>query len=268
MNEYFVSIPINYKEHPITNQLYFDPFTASLYDEQYDFQTQDVAFYLSECKKAAGKILEIACGTGRLLLPSLEAGCDIEGLDLSGEMLNVLRRKLQAKHLKTKLHQQSMLDFSLNDKFALIYIPFTSFFILQSQEDQIDCLKNCRRHLTEGGKFIIDFFVNSCLITVEQDNSTRFVNEKKHEGNTVMIYETVRNNAVLQKKNIYYNYEFYDKNGLLLKNELRAINLRWVYPDEFKLMAKIAGFESIEIFGNFNYEPLVSDRQRMVGILS
>lgn len=252
----------------MTDQLYQDSFTASVYDQQYDFQTQDMDFYLNESKKADGKILEIACGTGRLLLPILEAGCNIEGLDFSGEMLNVLRGKLREKNLETKLHQQSMLDFSLDEKYALIYIPFTSIFILETQEDQINCLKNCRRHLAEGGKFIVDFFVNSCIMTVEQDNHPRFTTKLKHEGNTVMVYETVRNNVVKQKKSIYYSYEFYDEKGLLLKKELRTLCLRWIYPDEFRLMAKLAGFEEIEIYGNFDYGPLVSDRQRMVGILS
>ncbi len=251
----------------MTDQLYFDSFTASLYDRQYDFQTQDKEFYLNECKKAGGKILEVACGTGRLLIPALEAGFHIEGLDLSGEMLNVLRGKLREKDLETKLHQQNMLDFALDDKYALIYIPFTSIFILQTQEDQINCLKNCRNHLADGGRLIVDFFVNSCLMTVEQDNSIRFVKEIKCENQTIMIYETVRNNAVKQKKNIWYKYEFYNEKGLLLKNELRTISLRWIYPDEFKLMAKLAGFEEIEIYGSFNYGPLVNDRQRLVGIL-
>ena len=251
----------------MTNQLYFDSFTASLYDQQYDFQTQDIKFYLNECKKAKGKILEAACGTGRLLIPSLEAGCDIEGLDFSGEMLNVLRGKLKEKNLETKLHQQSMLDFTLDEKYSLIYIPFTSIFILQTQEDQINCLKNCRKHLAEGGKFIVDFFVNSCLMTIEQDNKSRFATEAKHDGKTVMIYETVKNDTVNQKKKIWYNYEFYDEQGLLLRSEIRTICLRWIYPDELRLMAKLAGFEEIEIYGNFNYEPLRNDRQRLVGIM-
>lgn len=251
----------------MTDQMYFDPFSASLYDEQYDFQTQDKEFYLKECKETNGKILEVACGTGRLLIPALEAGCDIEGLDLSEEMLTVLKEKLREKDLETKLHRQSMLDFSLDEKYALIYIPFTSIFILKTQEDQIYCLRNCRRHLAEGGRFIIDFFVNSSLITVEQDNKRRFVQEIKRGGKTILIYETVKNNTVNQKKRIYYHYEFYDEKGLLLKNELRTLTLRWIYPDEFRLMAKLAGFEEINIYGNFKYESLVSDRQRMVGIL-
>ena len=249
-------------------ELYFDPFTAGLYDNQYDFHSKDIAFYINESKKAKGKVLEIACGSGRLLLPILESGCDIEGLDLSPEMLKVLDKKIKAKNLKTRLYNQSMLDFTLDEKYNLVFIPFTSFFILSSQEDQINCLKNCYKHLNEGGKLIVDFFVNSYTITMDQDSRRRFVKEMEFNDETIMMYETAKNNTITQRKTVIYNYEFYNKNSVLVKNELRKIDLRWIYPDEMKLMSKLAGFDEIDIYGDFEYGELVSDRQRLVAVMS
>jgi len=249
------------------NELYFDPFTANLYDSQYNFHSGDLKFYMEECQAAMGKILEIACGTGRLFIPLLDSGCYIDGLDYSKNMLDVLRKKLSDRNLKADLYNQSMLDFSINRKYALIFIPFTSLFIMNTQQKQMECLRNCHRHLEEDGKLILDFFINSYIITLEQDRREKFFKELEQDGKRILIFETVINDIIKQLKTIMYKYEFYNPDGTMEKVELRQLELRWIYPDELKLMAELTGFKKVQLFGGFERRPLRSNDNRLVAVL-
>src|SRR5438128_8577911 len=97
----------------------------------YDVLLQDIPygqdFYVALAREASGPVLDVACGTGRILLPCLQAGVDIEGLDLFGPMLKTLRAKAAVLGLSPRLHQADMSDFSLSRRFRLVMIPFNAF---------------------------------------------------------------------------------------------------------------------------------------------
>src|SRR5262245_24052186 len=116
--------------------------------DAYDLVLKDIPygfdFYTSLARQAEGPVLDIACGTGRILLPCLEAGVDIEGLDLYQGMLDRLRNKAAGLGLEQRLHLADMRDFHLRRKFALTMIPFNAFVHNLTTEDQIRTLKSCR----------------------------------------------------------------------------------------------------------------------------
>ena len=118
-------------------------------------------------------MLDIACGTGRILLPCLQAGVDIEGLDLFEPMLRTLRAKAAALGLSPRLHQADMSDFSLPRRFRLVMIPFNAFIHNMTQEAQIRCLQLCREHLLPGGKLAFDTFFPSQEIVGMPDEDPR-----------------------------------------------------------------------------------------------
>src|SRR5688572_27643036 len=118
-------------------------------------------FYVALAREAKGPVLDIACGTGRILLPCLQAGVDIEGLDLFEPMLRTLRAKGAALGLSPRLHQADMSDFSLPRRFGLVMIPFNAFIHNMTQETQIRCLRLCREHLLPGGSLTFDTFFPS-----------------------------------------------------------------------------------------------------------
>ena len=128
----------------------------------YDLLLKDIPygldFYIGLAKEAKGPVLDIACGTGRILLPCLAAGVDIEGLDLFEPMLKTLRTKASAIGLSPRLMQADMSDFSLGRKFALVMIPFNAFIHNMTQETQLRSLRLCREHLLPGGRLVYDTF--------------------------------------------------------------------------------------------------------------
>jgi 2-polyprenyl-3-methyl-5-hydroxy-6-metoxy-1,4-benzoquinol methylase len=121
-------------------------------------------FYVEQARRAKGPVLDVACGTGRILLPCLQAGVDIEGLDLYEPMLKTLREKAAALNLSPRLHQADMSAFSLPRRFALVMIPFNAFIHNMTQAAQISCLRRCREHLIPGGLLAFDTFFPSLEI--------------------------------------------------------------------------------------------------------
>ena len=135
--------------------------------EYYDFipgyaGRPDLEFYLDFSRSAGGKILELGCGTGRILIPTAAAGCQIVGLDISEYMLAKCREKLQNQpkevQERVRLVHGNMTNFKLKETFRLITTPFRPFQHLGSIDDQLACLRCVNCHLTMGGKLILDLF--------------------------------------------------------------------------------------------------------------
>src|SRR4026208_2590092 len=92
--------------------------------EVYDLILKDIPygfdFYTGLARAAQGPVLDVCCGTGRILLPCLQSGVDIEGVDLFASMLRTLRQKAAALGLSPRLHQADMSDFDLPRHYALV----------------------------------------------------------------------------------------------------------------------------------------------------
>ena len=136
---------------------------ADLYDLVIPYRDRpDVAFFVEAAKEAGGPILELGCGTGRILIPTARAGVDVVGLDRSAPMLAVCRERLReeagAVQARVELVQDDMRDFSLCRSFRLVTIPFRPFQHLITVDEQISCLASIRRHLAADGRLILDLF--------------------------------------------------------------------------------------------------------------
>jgi SAM-dependent methyltransferase len=134
-----------------------------LYDSVPLYQTRpDVAFYVDEAKATRGPVLELGCGTGRVLLPTARAGCTITGVDASSAMLARCRAALAAEPAavqgRVTLHQHDIRDFDLRATYALITAPFRVFQHLTTIDDQLRALATIRRHLKPGGRVVFDVF--------------------------------------------------------------------------------------------------------------
>ena len=138
-------------------------FTAEFYDHVAPYRERgDVAFFVEMAQAAGGPVLEIGCGTGRVLIPTARAGSEIVGLDLSPSMLAVCRSNLAQEPAETqarvRLVEGDMRDFDLDQQFALATLPFRPFQHLTTIEDQIACLTTIHRHLAPGGRLVLDLF--------------------------------------------------------------------------------------------------------------
>lgn len=138
-----------------------DPYAA--FAPFYDFNPiyvnrDDARFYVEEATSSGGPVLELGCGSGRVLAPIAKAGIAITGLDPSPSMLDLCRKRLASEGSTAELVSGDMRRFSLGRKFPLITIPFRPFQHLLDVDDQMACLSAVREHLAPGGRLIFDIF--------------------------------------------------------------------------------------------------------------
>ena len=138
-------------------------FVADLYDHVVPYRDRpDVTFYVDAAKESGGRVLELGCGTGRVLIPTARAGVHVTGLDLSPHMLAICRERLarepEAVRSRVQLAQGDMRSFDLGATFPLVTLPFRPFQHLLTVGDQLSCLSNIRRHVIDGGRIILDLF--------------------------------------------------------------------------------------------------------------
>ncbi len=133
---------------------------AELYDAVYA-DCDDIAFWQAVTPAASdGPLLELGCGTGRVLLPLARAGHEVTGIDLAPHMLERCRAKLEGESGEVRdrvtLREADMAAFDLGRRFAQVYCAFGTFHHLRTVEQQLSCLERCRDHLMPGGTLVLD----------------------------------------------------------------------------------------------------------------
>lgn len=132
-----------------------------MYDRLYR-NSDDVELFVDLASQAGGPILEVACGTGRCVLPLIRKGFDTVGLDRSPVMLDIFRKKL-AKEVDEVVHRATLLlddgrDFAIPLRFGMAFIGMDSYCHLLTKEDQEAFADNVFQHLRPGGLLVIDVF--------------------------------------------------------------------------------------------------------------
>lgn len=238
--------------------------------EAYDLVCEGIPygrdFYVGLASEAKGPVLDVACGTGRILLPCLQAGVDIEGVDLFEPMLKTLRSKAQALNLSPTLHRSDMSEFSLSRRFALVMIPFNAFIHNMTQESQIACLTCCREHLVSGGRLAFDTFFPSREI-VDVPANTRVLEGElpnPRTGLPMRMYDTRTFDRVAQTQHSINELELLGADGEVQRTIRTEISSRYVYKHEMELLLRVAGFASWEIYGDFDRRPLLNEHDAMI----
>ncbi|MBI4658655.1 MAG: class I SAM-dependent methyltransferase [Verrucomicrobia bacterium] len=249
-----------------------DPLKRTPFDDGqlYDALCSDLRFgldyYLDLARRADGPVLDVACGTGRIMIPCAQAGVDIEGVDLSPAMLEHLREKARLLGLKPLLHQADMRGFRLPRRFALIMIPFNSFVHNLTMEAQIDTLRCCYDHLIAGGMLAFDAFFPGLEIIGSPDNTRVLELETKHpkHGRTLRLFDTRSFDRVAQLQKSLIEVEELDERGAVAVTHRSATTIRWIYKSEMQLLLTLAGFGRRQIYGNFDRQPLTRETDAMI----
>ncbi len=228
--------------------------------------TYGLDFYVGLAREANGPVLEVACGTGRILLSCLQAGIEIEGLDLFEPLLNRLRIKAAAEGLSPRLYQSDMSSFSLPSRFALIIIPCNSFVHNLTQESQISCLQCCREHLLPGGVLVFDTAFPSMEIFGSPQNTRVLEGELPHPetGFPVRVYDTRTFDRVAQTQHSINEIELLGADGNVQITHRSEVRGRYIYKHEMELLLRIAGFPRWEVYGGFDYRPLTQENDELV----
>ncbi len=244
------------KPDPARIANYDDAWWARVYDSIYwATRQQEHDFYMQQGRSFSEPVLEVACGTGTVLLDLLRSAVDAYGFDISQSMLDMLQRKLpveQREEILRRVSRQNMVDFQYASvQFGTVLIPSGSFLFLLTQDEQIACLRNIYRHLRPGGKLVLNFAVPSYehLVTMAKGPQpfTDFGDFKDAiSGTTVRVSR--RSTAELATQLWHTDWRFTSGS----EAHDATMCFRWIFPEEFKLLLRIGGFASAEVTAGFD----------------
>lgn len=238
----------------------YDP---KYYDLTYGANFLDFPFYTDITKDIKGKVLEVACGTGRMYLELLKQGVNIHGIDLSKAMLDALRKKAVEKNLEPKVSVADMRNFNLDEVFEIIIIPGRSFLHNITTDDQLSTLKCLRKHLADNGRLVMNFFYPSRDVMTASYGKERIM-EMAHP---VEGMELVAWSGFVNEPDQVIVAEFTWKQDGEVVSRFKA-QLAYIYKREFELLLRLAGFSSWQVYGGFDYQPLESINQEMVWVVN
>lgn len=226
---------------------------------------EDVGFYAEEAKTAQGAVLEVGCGTGRILLPIARAGASITGIDGSEHMLERCRAKLAAEpaavQSRVKLAQHDMRDFNLGEQFALIIAPFRVVQHLTTIDDQLRFLATVARHLAPQGRLVFDVFNPRFDMLVGADGVEREDTPEQRLPDGRTFRRTYRVARVRWIDQVSESELVYYVDGT---RYVQAFEIRWYLAAELRNLLARAGFRVRALYGDFARGPLVDGCPELV----
>lgn len=244
---------------------------ALFYDHVATGVEGDVAFYVAEALASGSPVLELGCGTGRILIPVVEAGVEVVGLDASADMLAVARSKLATcppdVQRRARLVHGDMREFELAQSFSLVTIPYRAFLHNLGVDDQLRTLARVRRHLAEDGRLILNVFDPSVRLLAAGRWSPpmgRYADFRHpRTGNRVTVREDFRYDLERQLVDGAFEYDELDTSGRVVATTHAPLTLRYVFRYEMEHLLARAGFRVDMLFGDFRRGPFQPGREQI-----
>ncbi|MCH8062736.1 MAG: class I SAM-dependent methyltransferase [Chloroflexi bacterium] len=246
------------------DSLYSDRF-ARYYDQYSTGLDGDVKFYVEEASRAGSPVMELACGTGRVLIPIAQSGVEIVGVDRSKDMLSTAREKLALLDGDTRerieLVHGDMRSFYVDRKFKLIMIPYRSFCHLLTAADQRTALERVHMHLESDGLLILNLF-DPRLDLLIADQSYPETPLRKHlefddavSGNRVVVWATRTYDLQRQVLTEDRIFEELDGSGKMVSRSYSDLVLRYTFRYEMEHLLELSGFQIEALYGDFQRRP-------------
>ncbi|MEC0123096.1 class I SAM-dependent methyltransferase [Paenibacillus pabuli] len=211
----------------------------------------DIEFYRDVLMNCNGRILEAMSGSGRVLIPLLEAGLKVDGLDYSTDMLDSCRVLCTQRGLSMpELFAADLETLDLPYRYEVIIIPGGSLLLIQDRQASIKALRNLYQHLEPGGRLVLDLFLPDVTTTTSHYSGTSTV--QLPDGDTItMESKDIEFNMLQQYKVSLIRYEKWH-HGTLIATELQQLALRWYGVEEFRMILEQIGFSDIVVYADFD----------------
>lgn len=246
----------------------FDPF-ARFYDLDTEGLDTDLSFWIELARRTGGPVLEIGCGTGRVLLPLAKAGFTVVGVDVSPAMLAIAREKVKAHGLDRRIDlvECNALDLDLGRTFPLVFMALNSFGHFAEPGEPERALERMRAHLEPGGLLALD--LTNPTPGAFGETTGLLIHEYTRSGPTPG-WQTVKlrsqwQSFVAQRIDVNCIYDEVSASGEI-RRTLAPFALRYFYPQELRLLFERAGLIVENIYGSYDLDPLDDDSDRLIPI--
>jgi SAM-dependent methyltransferase len=250
--------------------------TAKYYDGAYAAKQDlvDLPFYRDLAGQTAGPILEVACGTGRVLLPIARQGVEIHGVDNSRPMLKILEKHLALEpydvRQRVTLHEGDMRDFRLGGQYPLVIIPFRPMQHMHTVKDQVSTLTTAASQLCEDGILAFDvFYPKFDLINTKIGEEVLEFEWSPSPDSAEVVRRFFRKESVDKINQIFYftfTYRTF-RAGELILEETEAFKLSYFTYPHLRALFLLAGLEPVAEYGSFAKAPLDNSSEQMIFLL-
>lgn len=217
---------------------------------------EDRFFYLDVVKKYGPPVLDVGCGTGRILLDFMQQGIDIDGLDNSPDMLNLLEQKAAKLDLQPNVYQQEMHRMALPRKYQTILVPSSSFQLLLEPSLPTLAMKCFFEHLLPGGVLAMPFMT---LWKPGDSLESEFTREalRPGDGATIRRWQSSRFDPQTDLEHTIDRYEIL-RDGVVSASEEhhQSPATRSYTQEQAAALYREAGFNDIRVFHEFTFEPV------------
>ncbi len=232
----------------------FGELNAEDYDALHDpGTTKESVALISELAGAGTRLLELAIGTGRMAIPLKRRGFEISGIEASPDMLNALFAKPDTADIPVQIGD--MADCAIEGEFDFAFLVFNTLFNLTSQDAQLRCFRNTAERLAPGGAFLIETFVPD--FSAYQDNQSL---KTMKIGMSHLWFEAKMHDPVTQR--IDFQRVRITEEGM----KLVPFQIRYAWPAEIDLMARLAGLELEQRWGGWQREPFTANSKMHVSL--
>jgi len=219
---------------------------ADIYDELFRDVPQAEIETLASLAGTNGRALELGIGTGRVALPLAAKGVEVHGIDASSLMIRKLREKADGERIPVTLDDFANVGSVQGGPFNLVYCVFNTFFGLLAQEDQVRCFKGVSSILAKGGVFVLEVFVPD--LTRFTTHQPILVAGGLNEDEVQM--EASRHDITTQRVS---SRTVRIKDGHPVR--VYPIEIRYAWPSELDLMARLAGMELKDRWSGWDRRP-------------
>ncbi len=232
----------------------FDRF-ARLYDWEHDRYLFDVGVHVAFARRFGGPVLELACGSGRLLAPLAEAGFDVTGVDSSAPMLERARQRLMRMGQRATIVQQALEQLELNGQFRTLIVGLDSFGLLLTRTDQLRTLRAARAHATHDARLILDLANGNLRGSAEREELLHDLTLPDPEtGRPITKFVLRHPQPDQQLDELVFFYDEQDERGYLRRSSVE-LKLRWFTRFELELLLESGGWQLDELYGSYELEP-------------
>ena len=235
-----------------------------------DRSFHDYDFFHQLLAQNPGRALDVGCGTGRLLLPLLKAGFEIDGVDISPDLLDICRENAEREGLKPRLFQQAMQELDLPDRYQSILVPCDAFYLVVDRAEAIETLNRFYSHLKPGGMLAFNLPSpfeadgpdwNNGSFTEGWTQSDLFDRlDGSQLEQAILIEQFDRVEQIITGKARFRVLEA----GQMVKEEVYPWNGRYYFRNEVMAMLENAGFSQIRVYGDFTPDPYSIDHTQMI----
>ncbi len=241
---------------------------ARFYDAENQDKTDDLAMYSRLAAAGTGDILDVGCGTGRVLLHLAQEGHRVYGIDSDRRMLDRLERKLALSPEPPKQISAVYADVLRHDyehSFGLILLTYNALMHFREQEQQIALLRRLRGWLAEAGKLVIDL-PNAGPVFASEDSGALILERTfldDESGHLIMLQSVSALDRAAQLLHIDWIYDEIDGDGAV-KRLLAPHTLRYFFLPELRLLLERCGLALEKVYGDTEDGDYVADSERMI----